>query len=76
MTPWTYFKLKAGNFFLLVVTLGFAWPWTTVRNIRYVLSHLTLQAPTDLEAILQDKQTATPTGEGLDSFLDTGFDFG
>lgn len=76
MTPWTYFKLKSGNFFLLVVTLGFAWPWTTVRNIRYVLSHLTLQAPTDLEAILQDKQTATPTGEGLDSFLDTGFEFG
>lgn len=76
VTGWQYFKLKVGNLALLILTLGFAWPWVLVRNIRFVLRNLTLKGPTDLEVILQESQSASPTGEGLESLLDTGFEFG
>ena len=76
ITFWGYVKLKLGNFFLLVLTLGLAWPWALIRNIRFVLDNLTLKGQANLDAIVQDSQSATPTGEGLDSFLDTGFEFG
>lgn len=74
ITPWGFFKLKGGNFFLLVLSLGLAWPWTTIRNIRFILRHLTFNGPSDLEAILQETRVVTPTGEGLENFLDTGFE--
>jgi uncharacterized membrane protein YjgN (DUF898 family) len=76
ITGWSYFKLKLGNFLLLVLTLGFAWPWTVVRNVRFVANNLSLKGPTNLDMVVQDAQQATATGEGLDSFLDTGFEFG
>lgn len=76
ITGTSLFWLQFTNMFLLVLTFGFAWPWVVVRNIDFVVSNLTLQGPAHLDAILQDSQAATPTGEGLDSFLDTGFDFG
>ncbi len=76
ITTWSYFKLKLGNFLLLILTLGFAWPWTLVRNIQFVANHLSLRGPANLDMIVQDSKHATPTGEGLDSFLDTGFELG
>lgn len=69
-------RLKLVNFFLLVFTLGFAWPWTTIRNARFVLGHLTFTGPADLDTLAQALQSASPTGEGLDGFLDTGFELG
>jgi uncharacterized membrane protein YjgN (DUF898 family) len=70
------FLLSLGNLFLLVFTLGLGWPWVMVRNVRFALTYLTLEGPLDLEAIQQDAQAATATGEGLDSILDldTGLD--
>ena len=76
ITGLSLFWLQFANLFLLVITFGFAWPWVTVRNIDFVVSNLTLKGPAQMEAILQDSQSATPTGEGLDSLLDTGLDFG
>ncbi len=69
-------RLKVGNFFLLVFTLGFAWPWTSTRNARFVLDHLTFTGSADLDTLTQSLQSASPTGEGLDGFLDTGFELG
>lgn len=70
------FLLKLGNFLLLVLTLGLAWPWATVRNVNFSFKYLTLKGPLNLEAIQQDAQAASPTGDALDSFLglDAGFD--
>ncbi len=76
ITGLSLFGLWFTNLLLLVFTAGLAWPWVVIRNIDFVVSNLTLQGPAHLDAILQDAQSATPTGEGLDSFLDTGFDFG
>ncbi len=66
--------LSLGNLFLLVVTLGLSWSWVTVRNVRFAFAYLTLEGPLDLAVIQQEAQTASPTGEGLDSLLnlDTG----
>ncbi len=69
-------RLKLENFFLLVFTLGFAWPWTTIRNARFVLDHLTFTGPTNLDTLAQALQSASPTGDGLDVFLNIGFDLG
>lgn len=67
-------NLKVENFFLLVLSLGFAWPWVTVRTTRFYLNHLTLEGPTDLDTIQQEARAAQSTGEGLADMLDIGFD--
>jgi uncharacterized membrane protein YjgN (DUF898 family) len=70
------FWLRLVNLGLLVLTLGLAWPWVTVRTARFALRYLSLEGPLDVEAIQQEAQLATATGEGLAGFLDVGFDLG
>jgi uncharacterized membrane protein YjgN (DUF898 family) len=75
MTGRHLFSQKLGNLLLLVGTLGFAWPWVMVRTVQFNLAYLTLEGRLDLAAIQQEAQTASATGEELDSLmdLDTGF---
>jgi len=70
------FRLRLVNLVLLVLTLGLAWPWVTVRSTRFAFRYLTLAGPLDLETIQQEAQEATAMGEGLSGFLDVGFDLG
>jgi uncharacterized membrane protein YjgN (DUF898 family) len=76
MTFGPFLLLKLGNFFLLVFSLGLAWPLATVRNVRFAFKYLSMEGPLNFEAIQQEAQAASPTGDALDSFLglDTGFD--
>ena len=74
ITIWPYLKLKLGNLLFMVCTLGLAWPWTTIRNIRFITDHLTLIGIDNFDEIVQAYDGAPPIGEGLDGFLDTGFD--
>ena len=76
ITTWPYLKLKLGNLLLVVCTLGLAWPWTTIRNIRFITDQLTLVGVANFDEIVQAYDGAPPVGEGLDGFLDTGFDLG
>ncbi|MDH5669125.1 MAG: YjgN family protein, partial [Nitrospira sp.] len=76
ITTWPFLKLKLGNFFLMVCTMGLAWPWITIRNIRFITDRLTLVGTENFDAVVQAYDAAPPLGEGLDGFLDTGFDFG
>ncbi len=78
ITGGAYLWLWVGNILLLIVTLGLGWPWVVVRNARFTFQYLTLEGSLDLAEIKQEAQYASPTGEGLASFLDmdTGFDFG
>jgi uncharacterized membrane protein YjgN (DUF898 family) len=76
MTGSLFFLLKLSNLLLLVVTLGLAWPWVVVRNIRFDSQYLALRGALDLAGIQQDAQAASATGEALSGFLDTGFDLG
>ena len=66
--------LHLGNLTLLLVTLGFAWPWVTVRNAQFFTSTLSLQGILNLDRILQDTTAPSATGEGLSNLFDTGFD--
>lgn len=68
------FTLYLGNAVLLLVTVGFAWPWVTIRNTRFFASTLTLEGPVNLENILQETAGSSVTGEGLSNLLDTGFE--
>jgi uncharacterized membrane protein YjgN (DUF898 family) len=68
-------RLYVGNMLLLILTLGLAFPWAVVRQIRYTLDHLTFEGPVDVDSIRQETPAGPVTGEGLSSFLDTGFDF-
>jgi uncharacterized membrane protein YjgN (DUF898 family) len=61
---------------LLILTLGFAWPWVVVRNARFACAYLALEGPLDLATIQQEAQAVSATGEGLAGILDAGFDIG
>jgi uncharacterized membrane protein YjgN (DUF898 family) len=76
ITTWPYVKLKLGNMLLVICTLGLAWPWTTIRNIKFIVDQLALIGSDNFDEIVQAYDGAPPIGEGLDGFLDTGFDLG
>ncbi len=76
ITLWSYLKLKLGNLLFMICTLGLAWPWITIRNIQFMTDRLTLVGTDNFNEIVQAYDGAPPIGEGLDGFLDTGFDLG
>jgi uncharacterized membrane protein YjgN (DUF898 family) len=64
------------NALLLICTLGFAAPWARVRSLRYHLSNLSLEGPTDLASVVQEAQEATATSDEVGGWLDADMDFG
>jgi uncharacterized membrane protein YjgN (DUF898 family) len=66
----------------LAIALGMAtllvlgWPWAKIRYVQFMVENLQLVGPLDLDAIVQEAQTASGFGEGLASFFDVGFEFG
>lgn len=76
ITTWPYVKLKLVNLLLAIGTLGLAWPWITIRNLRFITDRLTLTGVDNFDEVVQAYDAAPPMGEGLDGFLDTGFDLG
>jgi len=68
--------LTLGNFLILIFTLGFGWSWTVARKARYYMSNLRLEGAIDLQAVQQEAQEASPTGDALEGFLDVDFGFG
>ncbi len=74
-----YVKLQIVNYILLIFTLGIAYPYVQIRNIKFLLDRLSLQGDLDLIAIQQDARTPTALGEEVASFLDidlVGMDLG
>lgn len=69
-TAWRLFKLTLGNAFLLVVTLGIAFPWTELRSLRFFLSSIRYTGEPDFAALLQDTLPERSGGEGLLDALD------
>ena len=74
MTPRGFLNLHVGNLLLLLVTLGFAWPWTTIRTIQFHLQNLSLIGPLDVETISQEHSNTSITSEGIANSLDGGFE--
>ena len=76
VTAWKLFELRAGHLVLLITTLGLAWPWVQSRNLQFFYYYLGLHGPLEFTRIEQDALDASPTGEELAGFFDTGFDLG
>jgi len=66
--------LTVSNLFLLIVTLGFAFPWILIRNIRFQLERTGLQGQVDWKAVMADARAPKvgATGESLADGLDVG----
>lgn len=67
------FRLTVGNGLLLFITLGLAFPWVQARNIRFLCGTLEIEGSLEVDAIRQEAQAASPTGEAIADFL--GLDF-
>ncbi len=73
---WKLFELRLGHLILLIATFGLAWPWVQIRNLQFFYYYTSLHGPIHLHRIEQDALDASPTGEELAGFFDTGFDLG
>ncbi len=65
-------KMYIGNFILIVVTLGIAFPITQMRFVRYVMDHMKMVGPLDLSVISQSTEEEPSFGEGLAEGFDMG----
>ena len=54
MTGKGLFELKLTNLFLLICTLGLAWPWVQTRNLQFLYYHVGLQGPLNLKQVVQE----------------------
>jgi uncharacterized membrane protein YjgN (DUF898 family) len=66
------FLLVIGNLLLIVFTLGIANPFVIQRNIRYVISRLTLEGAVDIDRIQQSQAAMPKRGEGLADAFELG----
>ena len=67
--------LTISTWIALIGTLGLASSWLTVRRLRRNFAWLSLDGPLALDAITQQAQRVTATGEALAGFFDADFGF-
>jgi uncharacterized membrane protein YjgN (DUF898 family) len=58
-------RLTTGNWLLLIVTLGFAYPFVLVRTAQALSAHLCIDGDFDYARISQSQQDVPVMGEGL-----------
>lgn len=68
--------LMVSNFFLIVFTLGIAYPWALIRNLRLQCSTVRLYGAIDLSNVHQLVTGPTATGEALGQVLEVESDIG
>ncbi len=76
LTLWDSFLMYAEQLFLLIITLGFAWPWVTVAIAKYKAEHTDAMATPEFFNSLEQAQleSVSAFGEEVASFWD--FDIG
>ena len=63
--------IAISNLFLVLVTLGFFYPWARVRVARYMADHLGLLAASDLNEFTSESFAAqSAIGEEIAGFFD------
>ena len=73
ITPKQVFNLEAGNFFLLLFTLGLAYSWTYCRTARFITKNIIIPEDIDLDRIQQTENATTDaTGQEMGDMLDLG----
>ena len=79
LKPWPLFKVLATNLVLIILTMGFAKPWTMVRIQRHIVDRTHAHIDGDLGQYVSTQQAATSSfGDELgDAFdLEGGFEVG
>ena len=70
----TLLRLYLKNFALIVLTLGFYYPWAKVATVRYQLDNTALLAQGDLDDFRAEVGAGgTATGEEISDFFDVDF---
>jgi uncharacterized membrane protein YjgN (DUF898 family) len=69
LNGWRIFKLTAGNYLIIMFSLGLLMPLTTQRTMRFWVRHTQLEGHVDLDRIAQAER-GPGTGEGLAGFFD------
>jgi uncharacterized membrane protein YjgN (DUF898 family) len=73
ITAGKVFRLEAGNFFLVLFTLGIGYSWAYCRTARFFANNVIAPEEIDLDAIKQTEQAYTDaTGEELGGIMDLG----
>lgn len=67
-----YLILTVTNALLAFCTLGIATPWVILRTVRFQIDAVTLRGEVRMDRIMQEYIDASPVGEGVATFLDTG----
>lgn len=70
ITGYNLFKLKIGNIFIILFTLGIGIPWAMQRNQRFLAKNLKIVGNIGQLEILRAPGQEDTSGEGLLSFFD------
>lgn len=75
LTGWTVLGVRAVNALLLIVSLGWAFAWVHIRELRMSLNTVDYTGDPDLAGLMQDDKYAPKRGEGLLEALDLDIAF-
>ena len=67
-------KLKLVNFFILLFTFGVGFPWTVVRNQKFVTDNLVLLGNIELNRIVHEKKINEACEGGILNTIDRPID--
>lgn len=74
---WSLWWLNISNLFVLILSLGLAYPYTKIRTARYFASHTTVSVAGGLEQFTQNEKTNLHAmGEEMADAFDMEFDIG
>lgn len=71
-STWSLARLVAGNYMILLASLGLGYPFAQLRNFRYLAARLSAAGSIDFEAIKQSADAMPRFGEGLADAFDVG----
>ena len=66
-------RLMIGNGLLILLTLGLGVPHASLRGLRFVCAHVSLEGRPDFAAIVQSAEAVPKRGEGLADAFDVSF---
>jgi uncharacterized membrane protein YjgN (DUF898 family) len=69
-----FFELIIFNFFIIVFTLGFGFPWATTRTLAFIAKYISINGNLDTENLQQVavNEYSDATGDDFASMLDIG----
>jgi uncharacterized membrane protein YjgN (DUF898 family) len=74
LSPITMTWIVVSNLFVVLVTLGLMYPWAHVRQSRYMVEHLAIVGPNNLDGFVSTAASQSGAiGEEVASFFDIDF---